>query len=553
MYLRKIFKFRPFSYIKNKINTSVRTFIFRKNFLNIGAIFYSLKRKKYLKEIKWILSELNSVNTVKKDYSFVTVEPYLKGRLAWAKHTLNQNELDFVLMVYEKGARHALKSGQFTWLFSYIDALLFNGYKEEAITLVEFIKSIATEKQLGPDWIEILFRLQKESSSRINSNGYVKKLVNIDNISESKHSVEKYEYNTYNYISPASFEKGEFKKQREIIVRAPFKASYFKLNCVYLYSGTLFDNQGNYILVDSAAHPASGFVSGQWNVVYGATENVDHVLRRSNVKKKLLFVEEAIVFHGRNYSNFFHWLIEYVPRLMLIAREKKLESRKIIIPANLPFQFWEVLELIGIKRNRIKVVNNHSVIRINSVIVPSFVTSIYDNLDTQLMDRSGYLNIPLMRDFRNLILMNIRCNNRFPKRIFLLRPEGARGLINQKQVVSALKKIGVQAIDPAKLLYKEQVEAFMNAELIVGVAGAAFANIFLCNENCKIVSLIAQGNDFYSIQPNLASIANASHYYVSGARPYIKECYDDPVHHMHSDFSIKISDLLKVIEYAESS
>lgn len=540
-----------------RLITTFKQYTFRVNFLTLGSYYYKREQARSVKDINLICHKLNDVNSKLLTFNLSKAEKQLNVRFSWAKYSLDKDELTVILKVFERGTRYALKSAQFSWILSYIDVLLFVGEKERATTLCYYIKVNAQSNELlssNPKWGQLLFRLGFELNKAIVNDEKIKNLFHINNEMTNVIEITQYQNDFSTFMTPALFIGIETKEQTESLIPCPAPTNYSILESIYVNNGIIFNKNGDYLLVDKASHPASGFVSGQWDLIYGAIENIEKVIVYTNSKQKksIVHYDSAIVFHGRNSTNFFHWLIEYIPRLILIEGIRELAKIKVLIPDGLPIQFWEVLTLIGIEMDRLIIIPKNTIVRLNKAIIPSFVTSIYDDLDLDLMKRSGYLNIPLMHRYRTLITKKINISNNYPKRIFILRPGGARGLINEKQVVQKLAKLGIVAIEPSRLLYKQQAEIFMNAELIVGVAGAAFANLFLCNKGCNIVSLIAQGNDFYSIQPNLATIAEANHYYVQGTRPYQQNCYDDPVHYMHANFSIDAVELVKVINLVDA-
>ena len=78
----------------------------------------------------------------------------------------------------------------------------------------------------------------------------------------------------------------------------------------------------------------------------------------------------------------------------------------------------------------------------------------------------------------------------FPKKIFLERSKSIsayRDLQNKDEVYNILKKNNYTFIQPEKLNFKDQIKLFSSAKKIVGLHGAAFANICFCNPKTQIV------------------------------------------------------------------
>jgi len=77
-----------------------------------------------------------------------------------------------------------------------------------------------------------------------------------------------------------------------------------------------------------------------------------------------------------------------------------------------------------------------------------------------------------------------------PRRLFVLRANAPQRLLaNQAEVAARFAEAGYQVIDPGALSLPEQIVAFRAAERVVGVMGAAMANIVFCEPGTPITML----------------------------------------------------------------
>lgn len=58
---------------------------------------------------------------------------------------------------------------------------------------------------------------------------------------------------------------------------------------------------------------------------------------------------------------------------------------------------------------------------------------------------------------------------------------------NQDAFIEHFRKAGFQVVSPESLSFSEQVELFYDADVIVGISGAAFANLVFCRPGTRIV------------------------------------------------------------------
>ena len=125
--------------------------------------------------------------------------------------------------------------------------------------------------------------------------------------------------------------------------------------------------------------------------------------------------------------------------------------------------------------------------------------------------------------------------------IYVARSCGThRALINEVEIIDALKKMGFTIVYPGKLKFVEQIALFANAQIIVGPTGAGLANIIFANPECKIAVLApATYNANYYVFAQLAQYLGQQIVYVGG-RPNSPSS-------LHSEYQIDVSDLQKLV------
>ena len=67
----------------------------------------------------------------------------------------------------------------------------------------------------------------------------------------------------------------------------------------------------------------------------------------------------------------------------------------------------------------------------------------------------------------------------------------ARGVVNDREVVSFLSERGWTVIDPGRLSLARQIRLFAGARAVCGVHGAGLTNIVWCNPGCTVIELMA--------------------------------------------------------------
>ena len=101
-------------------------------------------------------------------------------------------------------------------------------------------------------------------------------------------------------------------------------------------------------------------------------------------------------------------------------------------------------------------------------------------------------NIPIWISqwLRKSFLINIKKNNKLPKKIYISRKDTSdslRKILNESEIIDILKKNNYTPIALSELNLLDQINLFYNAESIVGLHGAGFTNVVFCKPKTKIL------------------------------------------------------------------
>lgn len=79
------------------------------------------------------------------------------------------------------------------------------------------------------------------------------------------------------------------------------------------------------------------------------------------------------------------------------------------------------------------------------------------------------------------------------RRIFIKRPQGRRGLVNEAEIHAIAQDKGFEIMELEKLTMAQQCAAFAEAEFIAGVHGAGFSNMVFSQSGTKVLELARKG------------------------------------------------------------
>lgn len=196
--------------------------------------------------------------------------------------------------------------------------------------------------------------------------------------------------------------------------------------------------------------------------------------------------------------NYYHWIADFLPRLIAILAEPRLDGVPILISApRTSFQTWW-LDTLGVDPDRIVDVPYPGSVRSRELIVPI---------------------VPFCE--RMALLEPYRARKAGDKRLFVIRTDGHRRMHGMDEIASLLASRGFVAVDPGRLPPGEQIALFNQAGHVVGPHGAGLVNAAFSAEAVPLIEIShpAWAHPFFS---NLSAATNRP-YAAIAAEPCIEE------------------------------
>lgn len=200
---------------------------------------------------------------------------------------------------------------------------------------------------------------------------------------------------------------------------------------------------------------------------------------------------EDCVYIGNN-ANYYHWLIEDLPRLRILKEASLIEGRCVLVDQNIRSWQIELLEFFDIPASRLRRVDFSRPVRLPNVVIPS------------LLSRSSIAHPKAVQFIRETLLKD--CPDACPKpgkRLYVSRSSvPGRQMLNASEINSIFRRAGFQAVDPSTLSIREQIELFHDAEVVAGPAGAGLTNMVFAPAEAHLIHfgpLDIAGHTFTSI------------------------------------------------------
>ncbi|RYE20547.1 MAG: glycosyltransferase family 61 protein [Sphingobacteriaceae bacterium] len=226
--------------------------------------------------------------------------------------------------------------------------------------------------------------------------------------------------------------------------------------------------------------------------------------------------DPIIVFHDMWSDNYYHWLIDALPRLLLLDSSKK--KYRVGIPYYNSTKDYVKLTVDALGFTNHYIFQLDQTVSVDRVILPGRTAYGIDQ------------NPTLLRSLREKLVAALEINKvQAHKNIFVSRGRAkTRRLKNEHEIIGTLIKHNFEIVYFEELSFLEQFVLMRETKIMVGVHGANLANSLFMQPGCILVELINRQH------PNLVYYHMASNLQL----PYFSiPCVPDSVNPQTSDSS----------------
>ena len=274
-------------------------------------------------------------------------------------------------------------------------------------------------------------------------------------------------------------------------------------------------------------------------------------IKLTRSKKK---IPKAISLLGQFSGNYAHWLLEIIPKLVLIDKLDKYKDFPILLDGwNHPV-FHESVKLLNKNNRELVFINRWESIEVDNLVELSACS--YIQAESRAHICRGDWEAPCEDAFRfsKSVIRNVRERTAFltkqyqpHKKVYLMRNPKSTGngrlILNLPEVEQVLHEYGFEPFDVTGLSFEDQVKEFSKFKYIVSPIGAVLSNTVFTPESCKIIVLSPYyENASYYFFSNLFGVLNHEHRYVMGPQA------NTDGHIGHRDYFVDIDALKDALE-----
>jgi len=280
---------------------------------------------------------------------------------------------------------------------------------------------------------------------------------------------------------------------------------------------------------DYVQSPFFDFTAGRWDYVAGTSANLRSAAIRIASFEIGATLQSGIVLTSRADTNWYHWLIETLPR---IVHYDDLIPKDIPVVVNkyLPSQALEALRLCT--NRKILPVEPGAITDIARAYILAPCSFHPDSSHFAGSTAIWAQDTEMLDELRNKVQSKLPRPEKskwFGKKVFLTRSNNNRSIINGNAVSVIFKLFGIPVADTSKMSFQEQVELFQCASAIYAAGGAVMANFMFSKVGQKITLLVSEYSIGYRLAQVIASIGGGN------VRMLIGRAAPRPLHYRNRD------------------
>lgn len=227
-------------------------------------------------------------------------------------------------------------------------------------------------------------------------------------------------------------------------------------------------------------------------------------------RHRTLSLPKGIFLAGVGSFNWYHWLIEILPKTVLFQNlPAQLQDYPILVPPEFDRfpTYRQAFETLGLK-NEVVVLAPYQSYQVADLIcidTPSISPfNMRQGLWPELAENCN--NTTVLNSFRDQVLASLDIVTTTPhRRIFLARSNTRRDY-DQASLIKMLEGLGIETVYTDRLDFKDQVQLLREAELVIGPSGAAWANMLFAQENTKGIIWTFPEYDKVACYSNIAAM-----------------------------------------------
>lgn len=232
-------------------------------------------------------------------------------------------------------------------------------------------------------------------------------------------------------------------------------------------------------------------------------------LKLDNGKTSIFFfrrpnhrISKAVHLFNEADNNYYHFIVEVLPRLMMINQLEELKDIPLLISKKLHPNLIELLDCLNYRQNQVIEIEKDHGVMVDNLYYPSDLSRILNIYMDETWPTALAVSVKWLKKTVDYIKSNYLKEKTVPyRKIYIKRGKKPyRMLLNEKKIETRMIDLGFEINSCDDMSIESQIKLFSQAKVIVSPTGAAMTNILWCSPNTRVFILMS---DHKANQPDI--------------------------------------------------
>jgi hypothetical protein len=237
------------------------------------------------------------------------------------------------------------------------------------------------------------------------------------------------------------------------------------------------------------------------HIIFRADYGWLYILKNYLFKKKVKANQDinyVLIYDFWSAGNYYHWLVDTLPRLLIIQPELKQDNYSLLLPADCrefikrTIAYYDINQITFIKRNEF--------LEIKHLVVPYYLVG------------SGHIHPPRIYEVKQFFTQVIKGIGSSTKIYVSRGRQKSRKVVNEELIIKIVKQFGFEVVYFEDYTFEQQVEIGKGAKYMVSSHGANLTNMMFMTEGSRVLELIKSNGPNFCYWA-LANAAKVDYYY----------------------------------------
>ncbi|EMR00858.1 glycosyltransferase family 61 protein [Cesiribacter andamanensis] len=211
----------------------------------------------------------------------------------------------------------------------------------------------------------------------------------------------------------------------------------------------------------------------------------------------------ALVHDEWSARNYYHWMIEALPRLLLVLQTHPESA--LLVPDPAPAFVHRSLELLGVRNWHPLPRNTSNAMHVGRLLLPELVYYYEEHENARLsqlarlaeQQRPATAPAPLQEELIVAVRRQLLARHSPParpwRRIYASRAgQKTRRLVNEAALLPLLRQWGFEVVCFEQLSFDQQLQLMQESELLLGLHGANLVNMLFLPQGARVLEMMNQ-------------------------------------------------------------